>query len=127
VTDSPPPQRNYLADILGSLSVAEEKKAPDRQDELETKALREREEIHGLRETRTDRRANRVLRFRYARAVYRYLVWYSIGSAALVLLDGFDFTHFHLPEIALAAIVGGTAVSAIGLVGFVVQGLFRPR
>jgi hypothetical protein len=122
---NPPETPSVIEAILRGRELAEQKREPDEKDKLELKSAREREEIHVLKETRTDRRANRALRFRYAKAVYRYLVWYSIGCLALVLLSGFKVLGFSIPEIAFTAIVGSTAVSAIGLVGFVVQGLFR--
>jgi hypothetical protein len=53
------------------------------------------------------------------------LVGYSVFSIALVVTQGFHIRGFDLPETVLAIVVGSTAVSAIGLVGLILQGLFR--
>ena len=81
--------------------------------------------LDGLREDNRNKKANRRLRWRYAKWVFHYLVSYSIFAAALVILHGFKVCGFELPEVALGALVGSTAVAAIGLVASVVSGLFK--
>lgn len=63
----------------------------------------------------------------YAHRIYWFLVGYCGTILGLLLLQGFRFWNFDLPESVLLVISGSTAVSAIGLVGFVVSGLFRGR
>lgn len=62
----------------------------------------------------------------YANKVFGYLVGYSIVVTIIMLLDGFSLFGFDLANYVLGIIAGSTAVSAIGLVGFVVSGLFAP-
>ena len=111
--------------ISGGAKLAQGKKDPDDKDKLEEKSLssrRQKAEIGALEQANRDRVATRRLRYRYAKAVYCYLVGYSAGAAALVLLAGWKPLGFSIPDIALTAIVGSTAAAAVGLVGFVVSG-----
>lgn len=104
------------------------KGARDPKDEQEEDGLsfrRRRAEIGAIEQQNADRRATRVLRFRYAKAVYRYLCWYTGGTGAVVILAGFKPIGFSVSDAVLSIIVGSTAAAAIGLVGFVVQGLFK--
>lgn len=70
--------------------------------------------------------ADRSMRTTYAARILKYLEFYSAGVAILLLLSGFHVLGFGLPTEVLAALVGSTAVAAIGLVGFIARGLFRP-
>jgi hypothetical protein len=88
---------------------------------------RDRAEVQSLQEANRDSKKNREMREDYANAVFWYLVGYSAFAAIVVLLDGWKVGGFSLPDIALTAIVGSTAASAIGLMAIVVTGLFRPR
>lgn len=116
-----------LSDIGAGRSKVAAKGIPDELDKMERSYLeRERAKTKTIIEGNNDKRAMRVLKMRYARAVYIYLVWYSIICAAIVTVDGFRFFHFFLPEKVLLTLIGSTGVSAIGLVGFVVNGLFKP-
>lgn len=90
---------------------------------LEAKA---QADLESRNQDNKDKQANRELRKDYAERVYNYLVGYSFGCMALLVLSGFKISGFILPDVVLSVIVGSTAVSAIGLVGFVVNGLFRP-
>jgi Flp pilus assembly pilin Flp len=45
----------------------------------------------------------------------------------LVVLSGFNAIEFHLPSNVLMVIVGSTMIAAIGLVGWVVKGLFNAQ
>lgn len=60
----------------------------------------------------------------YANKVFRFLVGYCVFVAAIILLDGFKVCTFDVSDAVLGIIAGSTAVAAIGLVGFVVSGLF---
>lgn len=63
----------------------------------------------------------------YANRVYVFLVTYCIFVGAVLLLQGFSVWGFKLSDTVLAVISGSTAASAIGLVGFVVNGLFKNK
>lgn len=107
---------------------AKAKDKPDPQDRMEIAAAEKAEaEAQSVREGNRDRRALRDLRFKYAKKVYRFLICYCIGAAIIVILDGFNTYGFEVDGSVLMIIVGSTAASAIGLVGFVVNGLFSSR
>jgi hypothetical protein len=60
----------------------------------------------------------------YANKVFGFLIGYCVCIGVFLLMQGTKYHGFELPETVLAIIAGSTAVSAIGLVGFVVNGLF---
>jgi hypothetical protein len=60
----------------------------------------------------------------YANKVYWFLVFYCSFVGLVLILDGFPKLGFHISDVVLGVISGSTAVAAIGLVGFVVSGLF---
>lgn len=114
--------------IDASLPVVEAKPAQDDKDLREQQALTNehaKAALEGVREDNRNKKANRRLRWRYAKWVFRYLVWYSIFAGSAVVFHGFGVLGFNLPDIALGALVGSTAISAIGLVASVVTGLFK--
>lgn len=116
-----------IAEIARGVGLAENKAAPNDKDRLEDNSLEARRyqaETNTIHQRNRDRRANRLLRARYAKAVYFYLVIYSSFAGLVVLLSGFNICGFLLPSSVLTALVGSTAVSAIGLVATVVAGLF---
>lgn len=88
----------------------------DSRHEAETEAINQKNQ---------DRIANRVLRDKYAKYVFVYLVSYSLFVGALLLLSGFGSWCFALPDSVLGLLVGSTAASAIGLVFAVTHGLFN--
>lgn len=111
-----------------SLSQVEQKKQPDDKDKQE-ETLAQREQaakIDTIKEQNEDLKANRDLRWKYARWVYSYLVGYSVFVAVVLLLSGFRIKCFSLDGAVLEFLVGSTAVSAIGLVLAVTTGLFKP-
>lgn len=113
--------------VDGTLSSVEVKDK-DEKDRSEEEALalnHLKATVEGAREDNRNKKANRRLRWRYARWVFHYLICYSIVAGIFVVLHGFKICGFQLPEIALGALVGSTAVAAIGLVASVVSGLFR--
>lgn len=61
----------------------------------------------------------------YANRVFCFLVGYCLFVGVILLLHGFKICSFELPELVLSVIAGSTAAAAIGLVGFVVSGLFK--
>ncbi|MDP8208959.1 MAG: hypothetical protein P9L92_20015 [Candidatus Electryonea clarkiae] len=75
----------------------------------------------------TDLKLLTDLRKDYASKVFTFLVWWTIGVAGIIALSGFKIDDFVLPESALTALIGSTTISAIGLVGFIVQGLFKTK
>jgi hypothetical protein len=60
----------------------------------------------------------------YAGKVFNFLVCYCLFVGAVILLAGFKVGGFVISDTVLGIIAGSTAASAIGLVGFVVSGLF---
>jgi len=92
-------------------------------EEIEQK--RHRAETQTIVETNRDRRVNRKLRWKYAKWVFCYLVWYSGAVFVLLIASGWGILGFELADSVLEFLVGSTAVSAIGLVLAVTTGLFR--
>lgn len=74
--------------------------------------LRSKEKIHNLMTP-------------YANKVFWFLCAYGLACVALLLLDGFHASGFDLPDSVMQVVVGSTAVSAIGLVGLVIKGMFE--
>jgi hypothetical protein len=119
-----------LEEAINASLPAVEAKPEDENDRKEQRALameHARAALEGTREDNRNKKANRRLRWRYAKWVFRYLVWYSVFAGAVIVAHGFKLWGFQLPEIALGALVGSTAVSAIGLVASVVTGLFKSQ
>jgi hypothetical protein len=114
--------------ISAGADLVAQKAEPDANDALEEKSLevsRREAEVAAVRESNADRAKNREMRETYAKKVYRYLIGYTAGCALLLLLSGFKSWGFQLPDAVLVIVVGSTAAAAIGLVGFVVNGLFK--
>lgn len=113
--------------INATLPAVESNDTKDEQDKAGDAALtrRAKAEIQTLVESNRDKRVNRHLRWKYARWVFCYLVCYSVFCAVAIALNGFGPTWFIISPIVLTALVGSTAVSAIGLVASVVSGLFK--
>lgn len=103
-----------LAVIEHEIFVRKEYTALQRQD-AETEKVRQENE---------DKRENRKLRQRYARWVFWYMCGYSLAMFGLVVASGIECSGFELEPTVLVTLVGGTAISAIGLVVAVVKGLF---
>jgi hypothetical protein len=60
----------------------------------------------------------------YAGKVFNFLIGYCLFVACVILLSGFRVFGFFMSDAVLGIVAGSTAASAIGLVGFVVSGLF---
>lgn len=65
------------------------------------------------------------LRKSYGRNMIRFLWVYFVVALGLVTLSGCGWLA--LPESVAVALIGGTAVSVLGVVGTIVAGLFRVR
>jgi hypothetical protein len=114
--------------IAKGADLVESKQVKDKQDVTEEQVLRSRREIaeiDALEQRNSDRIALRKLRFDYAKLVFYYLCAYTLGSAGFLFSCGLKLGGFSLPDVVLTTVVGSTAAAAIGLVGFVVSGLFR--
>jgi hypothetical protein len=77
-----------------------------------------------LREENENLRTTREMRQTAARSAFYYLCVLSGAVFFLLLADGFHLWGFHLDRVVLTTLAGGTFVSAIGLFGIVVKGLF---
>lgn len=116
-----------LDDIGAGIPVVEEVTSPAPQD------LRERHvaelaqlELKLARSRIKNIKADRKMRKTYAGRILFYLEAYSAIVALMVIFAGFEIRGFKLPVEILASLVGSTAIAAIGLVGFIARGLFRP-
>lgn len=113
-------------DIDVGISVVEGVARPDANDLLERAAAERAQLENKLARSRIKNvKADRRMRKTYAGRILRYLEFYSICVGVLVIASGFKWTGFELPVEVIAALVGSTAVAAIGLVGFIARGLFR--
>lgn len=129
--------RKSLSENVKSKNVVPEEpnERVDRRASAESQALadknysaiehnRAKAETDSIVETNRNKKANRRLRWRYAKKVFCYLVAYSIFVGIIIILHGFKVCGFVLPESALSFLVGSTAAAAIGLVYSVTNGLF---
>ena len=60
----------------------------------------------------------------YSNKVFVFLCSYGVAAFILLLLNGFHLHGFSLDTTVMSFVVGSTAVSAIGLVGLVIRGIF---
>jgi hypothetical protein len=60
----------------------------------------------------------------YSNKVFAFLCCYGLAAFILLLLSGFQVAGFTLDPAVMSFVVGSTAVSAIGLVGLVIKGIF---
>lgn len=67
------------------------------------------------------------LRNKYGRGLLRFMWSYSVVTLILLILDAYQVFGFNLPDEVLVALVGGTAVSVLGVVGTIAAGLFRVK
>lgn len=90
----------------------------------------QRREIH---ERCEDVVANRGLRKEYASKVFIFMCAWSALVFLIVILDALTYNppigvqkdlSFRLSSSVMTTLIGGTTVSVIGLVGFIVKGLF---
>ncbi len=110
-------------DIQAGVSSVKQKTTPDDLDKeeiIDAELERNRQEIEDLK-------SDRELREKYANRILRFLECYAAIVAIFLILNGFSFICFSLPDEVLITLVGSTAVAAIGLVGFVAKGLFGKK
>jgi hypothetical protein len=116
-----------LDSIDAGVPLAEGKTAPDAYDLLENERLQKiRLENKHSKARLKDVKADRALRKTYANRILRFLEVYAALVGLMVIADGAHFFGFHLEKEVTATLVGSTAVAAIGLVGFIARGLFKP-
>lgn len=103
------------------------KRAPDLRDRLESEELEAvRLRYKFARSQVKNVKADRKMRKTYAGRILFYLEIYSGVVGLMVIASGFKLWGFQLESGILASLVGSTAIAAIGLVGFIARGLFRP-
>ena len=121
-----------LQEVLGSWGKDPESRREDEKARQERLATENRAAQVRLREARVRRLDAEVaqiedvtkLRREYAGHALKFLrIWMAVVGA-LVIFQGFRLLGFELSDTVLTAIVGGTAVSVIGLVLAVIRGLF---
>lgn len=67
----------------------------------------------------------RELRKQYANRVFIFMCIWSGVTFLVLMLKGLMGRQFELNDTVLVTLTGGTTISVIGLVGFIVQGLFN--
>ena len=81
-----------------------------------------------LQEAVEDRKADRKLREKYANAAFRFLTVFAVFCGLVLIAQGSPSCPFKLDHQVVITLIGATAASVIGLVGWVARGLFRaPR
>ena len=118
-------QLDALLDAAASKT--DNKLRPDKTDDEDEASHRRSLRVYEIelrREELQSRRAERNLRERYANKVFSFLVFYCCFDGIIIVCVGCDFSHFKLDKLVVAALVGSTAISAIGVVSTVVRGLF---
>ena len=69
----------------------------------------------------------RELRKEYAGKVFVFMCVWSGLMFLILIIKGFFKNNFDLDNTVLITLAGGTTVSVIGLVGFIIQGLFNSK
>jgi hypothetical protein len=62
-----------------------------------------------------DREQDREERLRYAKRVFRLIVWWLVWVGSVVVVDGIEPLPFDLADAVIIALVGGTTASVIGI------------
>lgn len=78
-----------------------------------------------LKEQITDVAHYRDLRSKYASRVFGFMWIWAAFVLVILLIRGFFPNCFTLSDVVLTTLVGGTTISVVGLVGFMMQGLFH--
>lgn len=89
-------------------------------DNFELKA-----ENHRLNQRLETKTAIESLMEPYANKVFWFLCGYCFFAFVLLCLSGSKWLGFGLSDVVLSIVTGSTAVSAIGLVGLVIRGIFK--
>lgn len=116
------PDLDKFAAFDDEIAYAKDIDKPDAQYGEEVDSIHKRK-IGFQQEQIKDLQSYRKLRVEYASQVMCYLKYYSIVVGGLVFLDAAS-PQFEIPELAIVTLVGSIAIAAIGLVGFVIKGLF---
>jgi hypothetical protein len=122
----PQRERHKLNSVASGVAVVRNKTAPDEFDKYEIKELKEaytKARIAALEQDNKDKESNRTMRGDYAKRVFNYLVGYSLAVLVLLVFSG--LRQLFIADSVLSVLAGSTALAAIGLVGFVVKGLFK--
>jgi hypothetical protein len=62
-----------------------------------------------------DREQDREERLRYAKRVFRLIVWWLVWVGSVVVVDDIEPLPFDLADAVIIALVGGTTASVIGI------------
>lgn len=106
------------------LSVDQSQRYLEMVGELSAENERLRADIENLKGQQTYDDVRTRMMEPYAGKVFRFLIGYCAFVGVIILLSGFKIGGFEISDTVLGIIAGSTAASAIGLVGFVVSGLF---
>jgi len=133
--DTPPNRLEQMRELI-SLSRIPASEVPQVQDVSDKKALGEensfalakqqaeldklKADIKGLEQDTEQRKA-------YAGRIFWLNVVWITSLTAIVLLSGFQWTHFLLPVSVLLALVGTTTLNILGTLYIVAQYLFPKR
>ena len=85
------------------------------------------QQIEHLKQVIKDKELDRKLREQYSSRVIWYLWFYSGFVAIVIVVNGFCDSCWSVDFRVLMVLAGSTSVAAIGLVGFVIQGLFNSK
>jgi hypothetical protein len=123
-------QRKSIIDLVSE----EVSRLPPETDESQALAELERTRLEldrqrilndQVREGINDSRADRDLRRRYANYAFRFLLGFSIFCGLVLVAQGSPDCPFKLGDPVVIALISSTAVSVVGLVGWVARGLFK--
>lgn len=67
------------------------------------------------------------LRKSYSCRAFWFLCIFALFCGVIIVLQGFQIKCFHLDRISMSTLIGGTAVSVIGLVHTILNGLFPSK
>lgn len=121
------PLPSVIEDAPGTSVVDFDAAESAKQLQLNAQLSAENEKLKAETERRDPKSVRAGMMEPYAKKVFRYLRWYTISVGVILILHGFRIFGFHLPDMTLSILVGSTAVSAIGLVRSIVNGLFGPH
>lgn len=117
----------YNKDTILAAVVKSESSMPDTKPSLECQeSISLAQDQRNLMQERIkDTIHYRELRKTYAWRVFLFICCWSVAVLLILLSKGFFSSYFELSDIVLTTLVGGTTVSVVGLVGFMMQGLFH--
>lgn len=83
------------------------------------------QQIEALKEEIKDIQHYRDLRKKYADRVFVFMCIWCGMVFSILIINTIAPEYFHADTSVLCTLIGGTTVSVIGLVGFMMQGLFH--